>query len=463
MELCKSCGEEIRKEDSFCSRCGTPTGRKREDFKPFPLEFTEQEDFRIKRCPSCGEGIPSFVAICPACGNEMRGAKVSSTLENFITQINEQERKINRKSGSIQTGFLGWPLFLKIFWILINIGLLCIPLAFYMILPMIRTRMKPSLTTEESELASLIENYPIPNERASVLETLVYAKEKIDFLSKEILDRKTAFWIRLWSQKAEQLKEKADLLFPNDKVVKQTYEEIQKDRKKVNRVLRAKALFGLFLAGLIVLFLVKMGSDTSEKIEEEKKLIFPQTELSRLIPKLEGVEGKVKVSSSEYLSVECKNFPLSEYEVYKRKCMERGFTIDSEEVAGGYEAYNKDGYKLKIYWYESELSISLREKIKMRTLKLPGSSLAKEIPPFHSDIGLIEYSTEKNLTFYVGNTSLQDYDDYVGLCLEQGFEYELSQYEKSFKGKNAKGYTLRVRHEGFETMYIDIEAPIEEK
>jgi hypothetical protein len=43
----------------------------------------------------------------------------------------------------------------------------------------------PKLTFEEQQLATFVENYSFPNNREMILEALVFAKEKIDLLSRE--------------------------------------------------------------------------------------------------------------------------------------------------------------------------------------------------------------------------------------------------------------------------------------
>ena len=58
-------------------------------------------------------------------------------------------------------------------------------------MPLIKINFTPKLSREEKQLASLIENFSFPNDRESILEALVFAKEKIDFISSEKVDRKS--------------------------------------------------------------------------------------------------------------------------------------------------------------------------------------------------------------------------------------------------------------------------------
>ena len=95
------------------------------------------------------------------------------------------------------------------------------------------------------------------------MSALIFAKEKIDFISKESINRKTAYWMRLWCTKAEQLKQKADLLFPDDSIVKDSYNEITADENRVNRTIKIKAIVGLVILVIVVVFCIGLyGTET---------------------------------------------------------------------------------------------------------------------------------------------------------------------------------------------------------
>lgn len=63
-------------------------------------------------------------------------------------------------------------------------------MAIYWGYPLITIKSTPRLAKEEKQLSFLIESYTFPNDRESIIEGLVYAKEKIDFISKENIDKK---------------------------------------------------------------------------------------------------------------------------------------------------------------------------------------------------------------------------------------------------------------------------------
>lgn len=456
MAFCSNCGKGLEEDAAFCSRCGIPVSKLEDTaVEKFSKEEIE-EDFQIKRCPSCGYGIPSFVAFCPACGNEFRSAKVSDTLYKLVSQVDECEKEIARNQKTYSSGYMSWSSSEKFFWIIFNILLFMIPLCIYFIWPMFFVRRAPKLSLEEKKLVNLIENFPIPNDRESVLETLVYTKEKIDFISKERIDSKNFYRTRLWIQKAEQLKEKAELLFPGDEVVKKTYQEIIADKKSVHIKIVKKAILGSFILMLISFAVVSQLYNINQSIEEDKKLIIPDTELGRLLPELGEVEGEVRYSSSESLGIECFPFAFSAYEAYKEKCIERGFSIDPELSSISYEAYNKDGYELRISCYDNRLSLSVRTKLTMQKIVWPNTKLTKLLPVPKSDLGIIKYSTNDYFTVYIGKTDIEDFNAYINACADLGFTEDMSMYDKSYSAMNRDGIELNLRYEGYETMRIDI-------
>ena len=223
MAYCSNCGVKLVDGSKFCANCGTPTVIKVQE-ETVNKQTERRTEFvgSIKKCPSCGEEITSFTAICPSCGHEINSQKVSDTLGKFIAQVNACERLIAQSQVG-NTGWSSWSKSKKIWWVIFNLLFAGIPLAIYLGYPLLTIKHTPKLTKEEKQLTALVENFTFPNDRESILEAIVYAKEKIDFISKEKIDKKTAYWMRLWCSKAEQLKQKADIMFPNDSVVIQSY------------------------------------------------------------------------------------------------------------------------------------------------------------------------------------------------------------------------------------------------
>lgn len=247
MSFCNNCGEKLPDGAKFCNNCGAPTNHNSN------TQRKTVYDGEIHKCPNCGEMLTSFVSICPSCGFELNKKTLSSSLEQFIHEINECEKLVAR-APQAKTGWSSWSSNAKTWWVIFNVFFVCIPLLIQMVIPMFRINSSPKLTVEEKKLTSLIENFTFPNDRESILAALLFAKEKISHISNQGIDQKAAYWIRLWCSKAEQLKQKADILFPGDVIASQSYAQIMADKDKVKKAIRNKALIGIGILAAIIVF-----------------------------------------------------------------------------------------------------------------------------------------------------------------------------------------------------------------
>ncbi|MCM1498320.1 MAG: zinc ribbon domain-containing protein [Clostridium sp.] len=451
---CSSCGCKLQAETKFCSNCGAAN----QHIIQYAQNNQRHQEYigNIKKCPSCGEEITSFTAICPACGHELNSKRVSATLKSFIDQINMYETMITNSKKGGRTGWSSWGKIKKVGWVIFNIYFFCIPLILYLIVPLITINTTPILTKEEKQLATLIENFSFPNDRESILDALVFAKEKIDFISKEKVDRKSAYWMRLWCSKAEQLKQKADLMFTNDQIAESSYKEIQDDENRINNIIKFKAIVGSVLLIAPILF-ISIRNATSDDIKSANTVLeIPDTELSCLMPKIEGGKGKVVTNNSTYFSVEYYSVSDSGFENYKSMCKEQGFTIDCKNDGTLFDAFNEEGYNIRITHFDSEMDITISDKMKMKNIKWPDSEVANLLPTPESSYGQISSSSDSCLIAYIGNTTIDDYDEYVNRCIESGFDKNMSQTDDDYYADNESGYHVIVEYERGNTIYIEI-------
>jgi len=454
MAFCSNCGQQLDEKSKFCSACGTPR----------PVQQTENDSKRktvfegeIRKCPNCGEVIDAFTAKCPACGFELNSKKVSSALQDFIREINECEKIIANSPTSGKTGWASWNKSKRFWWVVLNLFFLCIPLVIYLALPLVTMKSTPKLTTEEKRMASLIENFPFPNDRESILSALVFAKEKIDFISKETINRKTAYWMRLWCAKAEQLKQKADLLFPNDPIVRDSFNEISADENRVNKVIKIKAIIGLvLLVAAIIFFFVRNGTFDNLKVANTE-VVIPETELSVLMPQIEGGKGEIVTNNEEFFTVNYVGISDSEFETYKKECKDKGFTIDCENTGSLFDAYNEDGYNIRITYFNSQMHITVTDDLEMRTIVWPSSKVADLLPIPDSNYGNISSSSDTCLIIYIGNMTIDDYAEYVNECIKKGFDQKMSQTDEHYHADNKDGYHVQVEYRGFNTVFIRVD------
>lgn len=375
MAFCSNCGQKLMEGVKFCNNCGAPTGdrqpQKEKIVTPPPIQTAAAEqstsinndkpitnrqtvyDGEIHKCPHCGEVLEAFMAKCPSCGFELNSKKVSSTLQKFIDEINECEKIVAESPSAGKTGWASWSKSKRFWWVILNLFFVCIPLVIYLALPLVTLKSTPKLSSEEKRLASLIENFPFPNDRESILSALVFAKDKIDFISKESINRKTAYWMRLWCAKAEQLKQKADMLFPNDTIVKDSYNEILADENRVNKTIKIKAIVGLVILVIAVVFcVIRYGGNigVTDKKDYNATFEWQTTGLFAELPEPDTNNGKIVMETEKQINIELYNMSADDFEAYVKKCREAGFTKEVTKNDGVFYATDEDGYNLNMFY-----------------------------------------------------------------------------------------------------------------
>lgn len=312
---------------------------------------------KVVKCPHCGEVIPSFTAICPSCHSELRYNKGSSSLESFIQNINECDYRIASNPNKPKEGWASWSSSKRTWWVILNIFTFCIPLVIYLCMPFIRYNKAPNLSPDEQRKASLIENFPFPNERESILEALMFVKSKMASISSGSINRQSAYWSNLWSSKGEQLYAKAQTLFRDDEIAEGAHKDIIEYKKKINSNLKKQAYVGIAIViiSIVLFFCFVEFHDT----EQKEKLVLPNTELGRTLPPLENKEGEIITQTSDSLVVEYEKISSREFKNYKKECDKKGFDEDVKEGDTFYEAENDDGYYLIINYSDSKMRVNV--------------------------------------------------------------------------------------------------------
>ena len=362
---CSKCGQENNADAQFCQNCSAPLQNEKDS--EFSYSERKQEYAgKIIKCPACGEELPSFTAICPACGHEINSSRVSESLDKFIAQIEECDRRIANSPEIPKKGWSTWGKWKKIGWVLLNLYFACIPLLIYVLRPLLQTDKAPALTADEKYKATIIENFPFPNDRGSILEALLFIKSKVAFLAAEKINANNSYWMRLWTKKAEQLHEKAEILFPGDKIANETYQEILKN----SNIVKKKLIIRLLLTvGVIIIFVAFMGvrsgkngiGNLADNKDYDQKYDWQENQFTTLLPKPESEYGKVTMEMEKQFSVEIYKTSTEMYEEYVKECRNNGFTVDITKTEGMFSAHNEEGYQLYIYYYENkkEMHISI--------------------------------------------------------------------------------------------------------
>ena len=207
---CSKCGEKVPAESKYCTKWGEPTDR---------TESVQRQSFvgQIKKCPNCGAIIDSYTAKCPDCGVELSNIENSkSNIRVFSERIVQYDKNIAlQKSGGWET----WGNAKRIGWIILNIYTICIPLLIY------SSKKKNSLRgIVEAEKKSFIQNYTFPNDRQSILDALIFVKDKLFAITMDGASASNFEWAKIWRNKVEQLYQQAEILFPGDSIAKDAYQ-----------------------------------------------------------------------------------------------------------------------------------------------------------------------------------------------------------------------------------------------
>lgn len=336
MPYCNNCGAKIVDGAKFCHKCGSTIlvehketdNRRRQEFAG-----------NVVKCPACGSEIPSFTAICPSCGHEINSAGISSTIKDFTSQISQYNIAIAKSpDGSPdgpKRGWKSWSRLKKFGWVVLNIYLGCIPLVIYLLLPRSDVS-KNSVSAADAEEAKMqfIENYPVPNDRESILEILLFIKAQISSLASGETDKNVSRWIRIWKNKADQVYEKAEILFKGDKIANDTYKSILaivKDaapyQRRVKKSLRTRLRIPVILVILFVAFILSMVII----MESNAMFEWPVSGIALQAPESPVKKEEIKYNDDEKFQLEVRGIDQNQYEAYINDCKEKGFTVEGKK------------------------------------------------------------------------------------------------------------------------------------
>lgn len=192
-----------------------------------------------------------------------------------------------------------------------------------------------------------------------------------------------------------------------------------------------------------------------------EKYAWNEIVLADMLPVPESPYGEIISNSDSYLALYVNKATQEQYTEYIEDCKEKGFTIDTETTSNFFYAYNEQGYKLSLsfYDYSSEMHINLSAGMELGTLSWSDSELAQMLPVPESTVGKVQQDDEKGYSAYVGGTSIDAYNSYVKACEDKGFTVDADKTDKRFSAKNADGYKLSVEYQGNSVIYISLDEP----
>ncbi len=183
-------------------------------------------------------------------------------------------------------------------------------------------------------------------------------------------------------------------------------------------------------------------------------------EMCEFLPQPDNTYGSVTINSKTSLILSLSDVENKDFKNYRDKCIDFGYTIDSDESDMLYSAFNQDGYSLSLTYldFNKEMQINLEAPEEMGEFEWPTNDFGNMLPPTKSNIGIISGNTSSYLSIHVGNTSPEDFKEYVKACESKGFTENYIKEDDYYSANNGKGYELHLDYKGFNKMEIFLEA-----
>lgn len=216
-----------------------------------------------------------------------------------------------------------------------------------------------------------------------------------------------------------------------------------------------------YVVAAVVLFaIINSVSGDSKSV----KIKWDEMVLGSYLPDPPANRGEIHKNASDMLWVDIRKVAAKQYNDYIESCKDSGFTVDAESDSYSYTAYNAEGYELTLRHYssDSELVIKLEKPIEMSTIKWPAGQAGDQLPIPKSMTGRFSYEYDDSFQVYIGNTSREDYTDYVEACADKGFTVDYDKDTNCYSANNSDGWSLTLEYEGNNVMSISISAPEEE-
>ena len=212
----------------------------------------------------------------------------------------------------------------------------------------------------------------------------------------------------------------------------------------------------LAIAVLAIGTLAGCGGSSGEKIN------WADMELGDRLPEPPSKRGDVITNSDEGLYVMLEKVTDAQYNDYYDACVEMGFNIDGDKTSFSYEAYDAEGYHLRLSHAGDDLTIDLECPPEFSEIEWPNSTAGNLLPKPKSTTGKFSFENDSSFYLELGNTSKEDYNEYVKACSENGFIVDYNKGDDYYYADNADGWHLSLNYEGNNIMAIRIDEPDEE-
>ena len=214
----------------------------------------------------------------------------------------------------------------------------------------------------------------------------------------------------------------------------------------------------------VLLIFAYISSFSSQKVidySNAEDIVWNEIIMGDKLPELSNCTGYIYSNSDEKLNIEIYKVSAKQFYKYIEDCKNKGFIVDSEKTEFSYSAYTEDGYKLKLNYldYSKEMGIELNVPKNYTEIKWSEKEIAKLVPVPKSLLGEIKEDTDKKFNVIISNMTLQDYNEYISLCENSGFNVEIDKNDKRFSAKNTDSYKISIEYIGNNVIEIIIDEP----
>lgn len=215
----------------------------------------------------------------------------------------------------------------------------------------------------------------------------------------------------------------------------------------------ALALAIVLLVPYISLFKVDYG--------DAEKFKWSDILLADAVPEPNSLFGEIISNHDDYLSLYVYKTSIEDYNGYVEACKEKGFAVEADQSEQSYYAYDAGGYKLSLYYDESDskMHIGIEAAEEYGTLVWSDSEIASMLPVPTSTAGEITQDDETGFQAYVSNTSIDEFKTYATACADMGFNIDSYDSDKFYSAENSEGYKLSVSYQGNNVMSVSVDEP----
>lgn len=172
--------------------------------------------------------------------------------------------------------------------------------------------------------------------------------------------------------------------------------------------------------------------------------------------------GKLNTIYDNYedtLSVEITELSYKQYKNYTENCKDLGFNVEVSQTDTRYRAYNQEGYELTINYYQdqSSLDLILIAPIQLSQITWPDNAFTQMLPTPKSTYGRIDANDETGFIVFLGNTSKEDFNDYILACSQKGFNLNSERSDTIYTAQNEHNNFLTIEYRGNNVIHISIQ------